>query len=149
MEDLIVKMEKYRTVVGIFFFFGCVRSQLRHTGSSLWHAGFSSCDTWALECVGSVVVAHWLSCPAACGILVPCPGIEPTSPVLEGGFLTTGPPRKSLGFVLEKEAEHVDVLMWLRRLDSLSALMGFPWFPGRVLWKKVGWTSCPFGPSLP
>ena len=44
---------------------------------------------------------HWvfmaasrLSCPEACGILVPRPGMEPTSPALEGGFLTTGPPEK-------------------------------------------------------
>ena len=36
-----------------------------------------------------------LSCPTACGILVPQPGIEPSSPELEGGFLTTGPPGKS------------------------------------------------------
>ena len=33
-----------------------------------------------------------LSCPAACGILVPQPGIEPGSRALEGGFLTTEPP---------------------------------------------------------
>ena len=32
----------------------------------------------------------------ACGILVPWLGIEPTSPALEGTFLTTGPPGKSL-----------------------------------------------------
>ena len=31
----------------------------------------------------------------ACGILVPRPGIEPASPELQGGFLTTGPPGKS------------------------------------------------------
>ena len=36
-----------------------------------------------------------LSCPMACGILAPQPGIEPTSPTLEGGFLTTGPLEKS------------------------------------------------------
>ena len=36
-----------------------------------------------------------LSCPTACGILVSQPEIEPSSPALEGGFLTTGPPRKS------------------------------------------------------
>ena len=30
------------------------------------------------------------------GILVPQPGIEPVSPALEGGFLTAGPPEKSL-----------------------------------------------------
>ena len=38
---------------------------------------------------------HRLSCPAACGILVPWPGIEPTSPALQSRFLTTGPPGKS------------------------------------------------------
>ena len=37
-----------------------------------------------------------LSCSIACEILVPQPGMEPESPVLEGGFLTTGPPEKSL-----------------------------------------------------
>ena len=56
---------------------------LQRTGSSCWHAGFS------------LVAAHRLSCPTACRILVPCPGIEPMSPALEGRFLTTGPPGKS------------------------------------------------------
>ena len=56
-----------------------------------------SCGTQDLQLwhAGSVVVALGLSCPVACGILVPRPGIEPTSPALEGGFLTTGPPGKS------------------------------------------------------
>ena len=49
----------------------------------LWHKGFS------------LVVALGLSCPVACGILVPQPGIEPVSAALEGGFLTTEPPLKS------------------------------------------------------
>ena len=40
----------------------------------------------------SVVAALRLSCPMACGILVPRPGITPTSPALQGGFLTPGPP---------------------------------------------------------
>ena len=35
-----------------------------------------------------------LSCPAAVESFPP--GIDPMSPELEGGFLTTGPPRKSL-----------------------------------------------------
>ena len=46
--------------------------------------------------MGSAVVARGLSCPTAGGILVPRPGMEPTSPALEGGFFTTGPPGKSL-----------------------------------------------------
>ena len=37
-----------------------------------------------------------LRCPPAYGILLPQPGIEPASPVLQGGFSTTGPPGKSL-----------------------------------------------------
>ena len=37
-----------------------------------------------------LVVVSGLSCPVACGILVPRPGMEPMSPVLDGGFLTTG-----------------------------------------------------------
>ena len=40
-------------------------------------------------------VAYRLSFPMACGILAPLPGIKPVSPVLEGRFLTTGPPGKS------------------------------------------------------
>ena len=40
--------------------------------------------------MGSVVVVHGFGCPEAGGILVPRPGMEPTSPVLDGGFLTTG-----------------------------------------------------------
>ena len=59
----------------------------------------SSCGTQAPEHVGSVVAACGLSCPTACGILVPQPGIEPASRALEGGFLTTGPPGKSLLFI--------------------------------------------------
>ena len=46
---------------------------------------------------------HGLSCPAACGILVPQQGIEPASPAFEGGFFTTGLPGKSLLFVILTE----------------------------------------------
>ena len=42
------------------------------------------------------IVAWELSCPVAYGILIPPPGIEPTFSALEGEFLTTGPPGKSL-----------------------------------------------------
>ena len=41
-----------------------------------------------------LVVAHRLSHPATWGILVPQAGIKAATPVLEGGFLTTGPPGK-------------------------------------------------------
>ena len=58
--------------------------------------GLSSCDSWALEHVGSVAAARHLSSFMACETLVPEPGIEPMCPALQGGFLTTGPSGKSL-----------------------------------------------------
>ena len=76
------------------FIFGCVGSSLQCVGFSLWLllqstgsrcAGFSSCGLWALE--------HRLN---SCGTWdLPGPGLEPMSPALAGGFLTTAPPGKS------------------------------------------------------
>ena len=51
----------------------------------------------------SLLVAHRLSGPVACVILVPWPGLEPTSPTVEGRFSTTGPPGKSLKAPLENK----------------------------------------------
>ena len=39
-----------------------------------------------------LVVAHGLSCPAACGILLSQSGTEPAPPAVEGRVLTTRPP---------------------------------------------------------
>ena len=41
-------------------------------------------------------MARRLSCPVACGILAPRPGIEPVPPAMEGEVLTTGSPGMSL-----------------------------------------------------
>ena len=63
---------------------------LQSTGSR--HAGFSSCGSRALE--------HRLSSCGAQAQLprgmwdLPGPGLEPVSPALAGGFLTTAPPGK-------------------------------------------------------
>ena len=57
--------------------------------AALWH--LSSCSGRA-----SVVAVCELSCPVACRILAPQPGVEPISSALEGIFLTTGPPERSL-----------------------------------------------------
>ena len=74
-----------------------------HTGSSLHHVGsfvkaygLSSCGALA-----SAVAMYGLSCPAACGFLALRRGIEPMSPALQGGFLTTRPPGKSQSFLKE------------------------------------------------
>ena len=48
-----------------------------------------------LSCVGPLVVACGLSRSPSYGILLPRPGIEPKSPALKGGFLTTGAPGNS------------------------------------------------------
>ena len=61
--------------------------------------GFSRCGAQALGHADSVVVACELSCPAACGIL-PDQELNPCPPALAGGFLTTGPPLKSLVVVV-------------------------------------------------
>ena len=55
--------------------FGCIRSYLRHAESFVEAHGLSSFSKWASERTGSVVKAHGPSCSAACGILVPQPGI--------------------------------------------------------------------------
>ena len=52
--------------------------------------GCTSCGS------GLVVAAHRLGFSEESGILVPQPGIELASPALQGRFLTTRPPGKSL-----------------------------------------------------
>ena len=42
------------------------------------------------------LAASHLNCYEAYGMLLPQPGIEPSSHALQGGFLTTGPSEKSL-----------------------------------------------------
>ena len=63
----------------------------------------------SLPHAGWVVVGHGLIHFAIHGILAPQPGIEPTFPALEGGFLATGPPGNSLGIfdasIFERSAE--------------------------------------------
>ena len=79
-------------------------------------SGFSYCGAWALGVRPSVVVAHGLSscgswaldcrlssCGTQAQLLrgmwdLPGPGLEPVSPALAGGFLTTAPPGKPQNF---------------------------------------------------
>ena len=50
----------------------------------------SRCGAQASESTDSLVAVCGHGTSEACGILVPRPGIEPVSPALEGGFLTSG-----------------------------------------------------------
>ena len=76
---------------------------LRNMGSR--RAGFSSCGSHAAE--------HRLSsCGARAQLLrgmwaLPGPGLEPVSPALAGGFLTTAPPGKSLKQFLVFKNSHM------------------------------------------
>ena len=60
----------------------------------MWDLSLRQVDSLVVG-AGSVVVAHGASCSTACRVLVPQPGIEPTSPPLQGVLLITGPPGKS------------------------------------------------------
>ena len=51
----------------------------------------------------SSVVASRLSGPGAGGILIPKPGIEPTSSTLESRFFTSGPPERSPNIPFRRE----------------------------------------------
>ena len=102
---------------------------LQHTGSSLLFTGFSLVVAWGFslsscgmrvpEHVGSLVEARGLSCPVACGILVPWPGIEPPAPALEGGFFTTGPPRKS-----QAAGVSIPLAVWEKHLVIVRCIWG-------------------------
>ena len=77
----------------------CILRGLNSFHLFIWLLGLSTwdpcCIMWDLSC-NTQTFQLWLagfrsgcSCSAACEILVPRPGIEPTSPAMQGGFLTT------------------------------------------------------------
>ena len=73
--------------------FSCCRARALGTRAPVVAAhGLSSCGLWALD--------HRLSSCGAWALLlhgmwdIPGPGLEPMSPALAGGFLTTAPPGK-------------------------------------------------------
>ena len=66
---------------GLFiYFFVCFRSLLHRADPELWR--MNSLSLWLAGVVA----------PRHCKILVPGPGVKPTSSALQGGFLTTDPP---------------------------------------------------------
>ena len=89
-------LKQWRKAIFFFFFWLCWVFVAACGLSLVMSRGYS--PVAASLCVGfscrrgwtAVVAPHRLSCPEACGILIPGPGIEPVSPALQGGFLTTG-----------------------------------------------------------
>ena len=66
-----------------------------------------------------------LSCAAACRILVPQPGIKPTSPALQGRFSTTGPPGSPC---LSLPIISFSLSGWVFSTWSSSQLLRYPHF---------------------
>ena len=71
----------------------------------------------------SVLGVLGFSCLVACGILVPPPRIKPTSPALQGRFLTSGPLRKVPVCIFKK---YLVVLMQMAPLRDREVLSGNP-----------------------
>ena len=89
--------------------------------------------------MGSVGMEHGLSCPTACGILVPWPGIEPKFPALEGRFLTSGPPGKfHYGWCLKSPKMSMYIFLYISQVECFflfpfkSLKSGhIPWWPSQ------------------
>ena len=77
----------------------CTRAFFPWSAQTSRCGGFSCCRAQTLGAWASVVATHGLRhCGAWAMCDPPGPGIEHVFPALEGGFLNTGPPAKSLGF---------------------------------------------------
>ena len=59
-----------------------------------------ACRLFKFQHACSVVLAHGPSCSTSCRISLPKPRVKPESSLMEGRFLTTGPPGISLGCFL-------------------------------------------------
>ena len=83
----------------------------------------------------SVVVAHGLSCPLACGILVSGPGsgIKPMSPALEGRFSTMRPPGKYPLFSFEWTDRDIEETQQYTYNVLPHGFQDSPHLPGKVL----------------
>ena len=69
--------------------------------------------------MGSAAVVRGFGCSEARGSLVPRPGIEPMSSALAGGSLS-GPPGKSVTFLLSKFPVCDALLQWPQDTDTLT-----------------------------
>ena len=77
-----------------------------------------------------MAAAHRFSCPPACGVLVPGPGIKCKSLALKGGFFITRPPRKSPSCTLAKPCpgqSGVIAQKLLCKLKSSEKFLGSSW----------------------
>ena len=104
-------------------------------------------DLW-LQCPDSPVVAHQLSCSAAAGILVPCPGIKPASSALQGRFFPLdhpGRPPDLEVLALDAWTSPLSVLCALLLLSDLTECIFPPYrccsWPSDLLWPTELWQT--------
>ena len=118
-----------------FCFFNVYLAVLSLSGSQ----GSRIMQDSSLQCRDSQIAVCRLSCFAACGILVPWPGIEPISPEWQG---TTGPPGKAKAwwFLSQHSSASRHTLPLLYRIQSGC--------PGELSWEACYWARvCP-SPSM-
>ena len=84
------------------------------------HMGFSSCGSRALERrLSSCGSQAWL----LCGMWdLPGLGLEPVSPALAGGFLTTAPPGKPLNSLLMSLAASRRIALYARSISPQASV---------------------------
>ena len=90
-----------------FFFFKKIIFIWLHCGRWDLHCVILDLSLWHTDYGCEVQAQQWwycgLSCSAACGILLPQPGIKPMFPELQGRFLNPGPPGMSNSLSLCKK----------------------------------------------
>lgn len=119
-EESTVFREPQRSTYLFLFFFHLIKIYI-YTHLFIWlhwvlvvGLGIFYCSTWTLQlwyhrlqsCWASEDPPHSYSCSVVYGVLVLQTGIESESPALPSGFLTTGPPGKSLISLSRRESEH-------------------------------------------
>ena len=97
--------------IHLYFLSECAESQLEHMGSSLWHAG------------SLVVACKYLT--AACGIQFSKQGSNSGPLHWEYGVLATGPPGKSLPFLVHLSFWHLtpSVIIYIFLEDHSSLVL--------------------------
>ena len=82
----------------------------------------------------SVVAVLWLSCSVAGGILVPHWRIKLASPALQGRFLTTGPPGKSLRTIVLSGMTVELTAFIIKNKANYNSVALFTKAPNHALW---------------
>ena len=95
--------------------------------------------TLGLWGTGSVVVAHGLRCPVACGFFVPRPATGPVSAALTGRFLTAGPSGMSLVQDLWQGDSGFQSVSFIDNRDCVA------WRNRQKFWIPISIASQPFG----